>query len=596
MSPQLAQRILHGETGGIHLRRVEPVIHRGGGFIEDVAFVRFTDPAHAHGICAVLGFRTDQMLTKKLYPEGEHGFSLLRADQLVIHIQGNLALIGVRLDLRFLCRPVHIPFPAKMDERLFFVPGSLVQVESVLAQASVKGDQSLLIFAVLAAFVPAIGGEVEQVPYMGGPQIGPCFDHAQHMFMVQRLVFLGVIALFRMLAVEGRIGIGSIFGKADDPIRVFFVIRIEEFIGLLQFAQIPAKIKVVAVDVGDFQDGAVRFQHEYVGHGGDPGGIQPVAQFVQQPMVFQQIFVHRAGGGDLVGKPPYGDAGMIIILRVFPAVFHVHGDIGNLRPHHNAVFIAQIVEFLGMLVMGQAQGVGPDFPDDGHIRRVVCIGQGVALTLQILVTADATQGVAAPIEEKALLRIDTVFPTPETGADFIAAVQGGCGRIQIGIIQAIPQAHVFDHKFRLGVPIHGRNGLGFAVHGQGDLGGVLPGFHRDGSAALFQIHLWGHLDARRTVLEQFKMLPGHADQIHRSIQPAVEGKIGLLGIDGIVIFIADQDRQHILFLQMPGQIHPEGGIAARVARQLFAIQIDLGRHGRAVYFQEKAFALGLFPR
>lgn len=56
---------------------------------------------------------------------------------------------------------------------------------------------------------------------------------------------------------------------------------------------------------------------------------------------------------------------------IVPSLWHVHSDIRNLCPHNQAVFVAEIKEFLSMLVMGQAQGSGADFPNYFHILLVM---------------------------------------------------------------------------------------------------------------------------------------------------------------------------------------------------------------------------------
>ena len=66
-------------------------------------------------------------------------------------------------------------------------------------------------------------------------------------------------------------------------------------------------------------------------------------------MVFQKVVIDRCSGSDLIGKPPNGDARVIVVLdnkffhlrkRVASALFHVHGDVGDFRPYHDTVFIA----------------------------------------------------------------------------------------------------------------------------------------------------------------------------------------------------------------------------------------------------------------
>ena len=47
-----------------------------------------------------------------------------------------------------------------------------VQIKGVLFGFAVKGDQTLLVLAGLAALVPAVGGKVEHIPAVHGPDIG----------------------------------------------------------------------------------------------------------------------------------------------------------------------------------------------------------------------------------------------------------------------------------------------------------------------------------------------------------------------------------------------------------------------------------------
>ena len=77
----------------------------------------------------------------------------------------------------------------------------------------------------------------------------------------------------------------------------------------------------------------------------------------------------------------------------------------------------------------------------------------------------------------------------------------------------------------------------------------------------------------------------HQNQAYFPVQPAVKGEIRLLRVDSPAAGIADRDRQLVVVLQVIGQIHPEGRIPAGVLGQLFAVQIDFGRHGRALKFQ-----------
>ena len=114
------------------------------------------------------------------------------------------------------------------------------------------------------------------------------------------------------------------------------------------------------------------------------------------------------------------------------------GDVGYLRPHQNAVFVAQVIEFLGMLIVGQTDGVGADFPDECHILPMLLDAQCIAQSLPVLVTADTPQGIYPAIEEEALVRIKLDGAAAELGGNLIAAVQHGLGGVEIGIRNAVP--------------------------------------------------------------------------------------------------------------------------------------------------------------
>ena len=376
------------------------------------------------------------------------------------------------------------------------------------------------------------------------------------------------------------------------------MVFVKEVIVLFQLTQIPAEVEVVAVDVGNFEDRAVGVQHEHVGHRGGAGGVEFVAQFVEGAVVFQQFLVDGGGGRDLVGEPPHRDAGVVVVLHdqfghlgegVFPPAVHVHRDVGDLGPDDKTVFVAEVVEILGVLVVGQAQRVGAQLFDDGHILLHHGGGQRAAGALAVLVAGDPAQRVAAAVEQEALLRVDLKFPAAEPGADRVPAGQTGGGRVEVGVVQAVPEMHVLDRKVSAGAAVRNRHGPGLAGQGKGDLGIIGRAFHprlgHDGGGAFFQIDHRCDLQPRSAVIPQRKMGLRHQNQADIPIQAAVESEIRLLGIDGLAAGVADRDSQLVVSLQAVGQIHPEGRIPAGVLGQLFAVQIDFGRHGRALKFQ-----------
>ena len=88
----------------------------------------------------------------------------------------------------------------------------------------------------LAALIPAVGGEVEHVPHMGGPQPGPGLNHVQHVLMVDALVALGIVPLLRAPGLVLGVGVRAVLREADDLIRVRGVEAVEELVVLLQLA------------------------------------------------------------------------------------------------------------------------------------------------------------------------------------------------------------------------------------------------------------------------------------------------------------------------------------------------------------------------
>ena len=323
-----------------------------------------------------------------------------------------------------------------------------------------------------------------------------------------------------------------------------------------------------------------------------------MAQVIEGAVVFQQFFVDGGGGRDLVGEPPHRDAGMVVILHdqfghlgegVFPPIVHVHRDIGDLGPNDKTVFIAEVVEILSVLVVGQTQRVGPQFLDDGHILLHYGGGQRGAGALAVLMAGDPAQRIAAAVEQKTFLRVDLKFPAAEPGADRVPAGQTGGGRVEVGVVEAVPEVHVLDRKVCASAAVRHRHGPGLAGQGKGDLGIIGRAFHpclgHDGGGAFFQIDHRCDLQPRSAVIAQRKMGLGHQNQADIPVQPAVKGEIRLLRVDSLAAGVADRDSQLVVVLQVIGQIHPEGRIPAGVLGQLFAVQIDFGRHGRALKFQ-----------
>ena len=102
-----------------------------------------------------------------------------------------------------------------------------------------------------------------------------------------------------------------------------------------------------------------------------------------------------AGCGDFIGQSPAYDGRMVVALcdqlthlgdGILSAVVHMHCDIRNLSPYDHTVFITEIIEFLGMLVMGKTNRIGADFTDHLHVFSVFLDGQGIAELSSVLMS------------------------------------------------------------------------------------------------------------------------------------------------------------------------------------------------------------------
>ena len=404
------------------------------------------------------------------------------------------------------------------------------------------------------------------------------------MLMVNGLILLGVIALYRVGVLNRIVGVSAVLGQTDDLIRVFRMELIEELIVLLQLANVPAVVQVVGTDIRHIDQRGIRLQHKQVGHGGHSGGIHLVGQIVKDHMVLHQVVGHT-GQGNLVGQRPADDGGMVIILSnqlrhlidgILTAIGHMHGDVGDLRPGNQAFPVAELIEILIVLIVGQTDRVGSHGEDDVHILLVHLPGQRIAHASAVLMTGYAVQRITSSVQEKSFLRVETVGPASEPGIHLIhllaAAVKLRAGVIAVGIVQAIPEMHMVDADNRLRVPLalavigyrhrclpDTRDLKGYRVRLSGH---VSLQFH----VRVTAVHLGRDLEAVSPIIIQIKMGRLHGNQIHVTVDTAVECKIRSLGIYMIVLAVVRDDRQHILLRQPVGQIRPEGGISAVVGR------------------------------
>ena len=461
------------------------------------------------------------------YTEDKDTLSLLRLQKFPVHIQGNRITVGINSYLRNFLQPVNIAASTQMDKGLRFVPCSFVQVERVFFCLAVEGYDALLIQAMGTALVSSVCREVEGIPQMGCPHPGMPVNTLQNIFVILTLELLRVISLLRMRGLESDVGVRAIFAEAHNTLGIFCVIVIEEAVILFQIPKIPTKIEVVAANIRDPDQRTVMLQHKGMGHSCGSCFVHCVTQVIEQHMVFHQVFGH-AMNRHLIAQAPAYNGGMVIALgnelphlvqRILPTVGHMLGDVGNLRPDHHAVFVTEIIEFLGMLIVGKTNGVGTHFPNNVHILPMFPNGNGIAQPLPILMAADTPQRIGASVELKAPLRVKFNASTAESGGNAIhlhaAAVEPSSGCIEKRIVQAIPQVYLIQGKKGFCMIICDFLFLRLLIYGNyHSIAALLPSLNQNVSGFFHKIHTGCYSNTRSSVLFQFKMSSTGCDEVY----------------------------------------------------------------------------------
>ena len=131
-----------------------------------------------------------------------------------------------------------------------------------------------------------------------------------------------------------------------------------------------------------------------------------MTKFVQNAVVFHQFLCHACGDRDLIGKPPAGDGRMMHALhdqfghltyRVFLSFRQMFRNVWNFCPYDHAVFVAQVIEVLVMLIMRQADGIGPHLFYDLHILPVHVRSQRISRAPPVLMPGNAPKRIAFSI-------------------------------------------------------------------------------------------------------------------------------------------------------------------------------------------------------
>ena len=435
---------------------------------------------------------------------------------------------------------------------------------------------------------------------MGRPQPRAVSNHFCHVLVIDALVGFGIVALFGVGALVGGVGVRAVLRKTDAAVWVFGVVGIKKVIVLVKLAQVPAKIQVVAVHIGNFQNRAGDFQHKDVRHRGRTGRVKAVRQFVQGAVVFQQLLIDSRRSGNFVGQSPNSNAGVVVVLddeffhlgqRVGAPVVHVHRDVGDFRPNHDTLFVAQIIERLRVLVVGKADGVGAHFKDQRHILLHHLFGDGHTRALAVLMAGNTTQGIGAPVQDKALLRVDFKLAAAEAGGLGLAIVQPRSHGVEIRVIKTVPQVGMLQREHGSGGAVLDGNARLLAIQCEGDTFGTHhSGLHRHFTAAGVEVRdNRRDPDRHRAVFSKGKVGSGHNMQRYIAVNAAVEGEIGLLRVDGIIVAVVHIHAQQVAAVaQRIGNVHAKCRIAALMLSELLLVQIDLGGHGNGVKLQNGA--------
>ena len=198
---------------------------------------------------------------------------------------------------------------------------------------------------------------------------------------------------------------------------------------------------------------------------------------------------------------------------------------------------------------------------------------------------NAAQGIAFAVEDEALIGIDLKAAAAEAGGNivqnFLILHQVYFHAVQVGILAAVPQLSVFDGDVDLGlVGSDVGNGVALGIqHGVlqvlAHLGVLQEHFHFH--IGILAFHNGGHLDAGAAEVVQIEVAFGYAQDVHITVNAAVEGEVCHLGIHPVVGGVVHQDHQHIFPLHRVGHVHTPGGVAAVVMGQVLAVEVSIGR-------------------
>ena len=387
----------------------EPVARLGVLLRQDVVGVGLFDAVEGDGVLDIAcagGDRVFAALQRQLLKDGHVVNSYFGPDGLAVEQQRDFRLVGVDIDAALAGGAVRKAAAADMHHRRGG-PVGLVNVEGVLLDLAVVGHKALVVAALAAALVAGVGRKVEHVPHMGAPDIGAGREGLEHFVVVVCLVFLGVVVVFRLGGMPGQDGFGAVLRDADRAGGVLFVELIQPGAVFLHLAHVPAEVVVIAEHIGDVDMFGIHRDHADLGHRGQAAGVQALAQGVELAEVLVERF-GLAADRDLVGNAPEADGGVVVVLGdqlghladcvVVRGLAGVElADERDLGPDDHARLVGQLIEIRVVLVVGQADRVGANLLDQGHVLLMLLAGDGPAHVKAVLVAGDAVQRVGLAV-------------------------------------------------------------------------------------------------------------------------------------------------------------------------------------------------------
>ena len=116
---------------------------------------------------------------------------------------------------------------------------------------------------------------------------------------------------------------------------------------------------------------------------------------------------------------------------------------GNLLPEQQTVFIGDLVDMFGLLVVGKTHGGCTHFADGLEVRVLVGVGERPALITLLLVAVDTVDGVRQAVEQKAFLLVDGHGAESQRLADFVddgaSAHELHIDRVHVWVGDAVPE-------------------------------------------------------------------------------------------------------------------------------------------------------------